>query len=68
MKNWWNRKYAVIALYGFLAAAAVVALIFAILNFPTFLSFFYDLIGILAPFIIGFAIAYLLNPGYRFFR
>lgn len=68
MKNWWNRKYAVIALYGFLAAAAVVALIFAVLNFPTFLSFFYNLLGILAPFIVGFAIAYLLNPGYRFFR
>ncbi|MBQ2676157.1 MAG: AI-2E family transporter [Clostridia bacterium] len=66
--NWFNNKYATIALYAFFAMAAVVLFIFAVLNFPWFLSLCVEFLGIIKSFIIGFVIAYLINPGYRFFR
>ncbi len=68
MKIWWNRKYTTIAVYAFLVIAASVLFVLAIANIGIFWGFLNKLLDVLQPFIIGFAIAYLLNPGYRFLR
>lgn len=48
-------------------AAAIVFFLF-LLNFKMIQGFFTNLINILSPFIIGFAIAYLLDPTLNFFE
>ncbi|OJU16383.1 MAG: hypothetical protein BGN88_04150 [Clostridiales bacterium 43-6] len=68
MKIWWNRKYSTIAVYAFLVIAASVLFVFAVVNFHVFWRFLGRLVKVLEPFIIGFVIAYLLNPGYQFIR
>ena len=50
-----------------ITAAAIVFFLF-LLNFNMIQGFFTTLVGILSPFIIGFAIAYLLNPALSFFE
>ena len=50
-----------------IAAAAIVFFLF-LLNFKMIQGFFANLVGILTPFIVGFAIAYLLNPALNFFE
>ena len=48
--------------------AAAIAFFLFLLNFNMIQGFFTTLVGILSPFIIGFAIAYLLNPTLSFFE
>ena len=50
-----------------ITASAIVFFLF-LLNFEMIRGFFTNLIGVLSPFIIGFAIAYLLNPTLSFFE
>lgn len=51
----------------FVTATAIVFFLF-LLNFNMIKGFLDDLISVLSPFIIGFAIAYLLNPTLNFFE
>ena len=51
----------------FVTATAIVFFLF-LLNFNMIKGFLDDLISVLSPFIIGFAIAYLLNPALNFFE
>ncbi len=50
-----------------ITAAAIVFFLF-LLNFKMIQGFLGNLVGILTPFIVGFAIAYLLNPTLNFFE
>ena len=59
---------AVRAFYTFLSLSAVIVLYFALLHIPEFLSFIGTILSVITPFIVGFVIAYLLNPCYSFFR
>ena len=68
MKIWWNRKYTTIAVYAFLVIAASYLLVMVIGFIPSLFSFGIRLLRVLSSFIIGFAIAYILNPGYMKFR
>src|ERR1035437_9346169 len=68
MKIEWNKKYTTIAVYTFLVIASSVLFVLALANIGVFLGFLNRLLQILEPFFIGFAIAYLLNPGYKFLR
>lgn len=68
MKNLWNKRMALRALYLFLSLSAVVVLSFLLTYIPQLWSVIKGLIGIIMPFIVGFVIAYLINPCYNFFR
>lgn len=62
-----NKKYTQIALYVFLTAAAIIVFgIFAV-NYNDLVGLLKKILGILNPFIIGFSLAYLLNPLQKFF-
>lgn len=68
MKDWWNKKLAIRAFYLFAALTATIifgVLLFKIDSIVKVLKF---ILSTLTPFLIGFAIAYLLNPAYMFFR
>ena len=56
------------AFYSFLAFSAVIVLYFALMHIPEFFSFVGTILSVVTPFIVGFVIAYLLNPCYNFFR
>ena len=68
MKQWWNKKYAIIAFYAFLVIAAAIVFKVLLASVPWFLFLIKKFISFIEPFIIGFVIAYLLNPSYTFFR
>ncbi|WP_294404594.1 AI-2E family transporter [uncultured Clostridium sp.] len=68
MKIDWNTKYTTIATYCFIVACAVIAFYLGISQMGVVLSKISGAIGILQPFIIGFAIAYILNFILRFFE
>lgn len=62
-----NKKYTVIAIYAFLVLAAVIVLIFFLLNFSFLWNKVLFILNVLSPFMYGFAIAYLCNPILNFF-
>lgn len=68
MKNLFNKNYALISLYAFLVLAAAILFNISVSGLGAVFSFIGSFIRLLTPFIIGFAIAYLLNPSYMFFR
>lgn len=61
MKINWNTKYTTIATYIFILMSSVVLFYLCISNIGDLADKINELINILQPFIIGFAIAYLLN-------
>ena len=61
MKINWNNKYATIAIYAFLVICGSILLYLGIARFTEIKSGINDFIGTLQPFIIGTALAYLLN-------
>lgn len=68
MKINWDKKYTTIAVYAFIVIC--LSLIFAniLLQIDMFTSKMGQIIGVFQPFIIGFAIAYLLNFILKFFE
>lgn len=68
MKIDWNRKYNTIAVYGFLVIAAAILFVMFLLNLGNIFSFLGNLVGLTTPFILGFSIAYVLNPVMMFFE
>ena len=61
MKIDWNRKYTTVAVYSFIVIACSIVFYLISSQVTVFSSKISDFIAILYPFIIGFAIAYLLN-------
>lgn len=62
-----NKKYTQISLYVFLTAAAIIVFgIFAV-NYNDLVGLLKKILSILNPFIIGFSLAYILNPLQKFF-
>lgn len=61
MKIDWNRKYTTVAVYSFIVIACSVVFYLISSQVKLFSNKISDFIAILYPFIIGFAIAYLLN-------
>ncbi|WP_300279321.1 AI-2E family transporter [Peptacetobacter sp.] len=61
MKIDWNRKYTTIAVYSFIVIACSTIFYLITSQVKVFSNKLGDFIAILYPFIIGFAIAYLLN-------
>lgn len=68
MKDWWNKKYAVRAFYLFAALAAVIVFGLVLSNLGVITGAVGSFVHAISSFIIGFAIAYILNPSYTFFR
>lgn len=62
MKPDFNSKYNTIAIYALLVVAASAIVIMAVFNFRAIAGVFTTLVKLSMPFIIGFAIAYILNP------
>lgn len=60
-----NDKYFTIAVYTFLVIAALIGLIFVLINFGKITTFLKGLINALMSFIYGFSIAYICNPIYK---
>lgn len=61
MKIEWNNKYTTIAVYVFLVITATILFYLGISQVSIFTDKLDSLIGILQPFIVGFAIAYIIN-------
>ena len=68
MKINWNNKYATIAMYAFLVICGSILLYLGIARFTEIKSGINDIIGTLQPFIIGTALAYLLNFILKFYE
>lgn len=68
MKGWRNKELAVKSLYLFFAFAATILFWLILSNIGSIYGWIAALISALSSFIIGFAIAYILNPSYSFFR
>ena len=68
MKLNWNNKYATIAMYAFLVICASILLYLGISQINSIKASVNDFIGTLQPFIIGGALAYLLNFILKFYE
>ena len=68
MKINWNNRYATIAMYAFLVICASILLYLGISQINLIEASISDFIGTLQPFIIGGAVAYLLNFILRFYE
>ena len=68
MKINWNNKYATIAIYAFLVICGSILLYLGISQMSAIKSSINDFMGTLQPFIIGGALAYLLNFILRFYE
>ncbi|WP_195987511.1 AI-2E family transporter [Clostridium sp. D53t1_180928_C8] len=68
MKINWNNKYATIAIYAFLVICGSILLYLGISQMSIIKSSISDFMGTLQPFIIGGALAYLLNFILRFYE
>ncbi len=66
MKVEWNKKYTTITVYTIIAAAIITMIVLFFLNIQFFGSAVAAFFTILMPFIVGFAIAYLLVRPCRF--
>lgn len=62
MKFDFNRRYNTIAAYAVLVVAISAILVVAINNYRGIWKFLAEISSLLTPFIIGFAIAYIINP------
>ncbi len=62
MKFEFNRRYTTIAIYAFLVLAGAISFNAVVTNFSTVLSGLGVAVTLIMPFIIGFCIAYLINP------
>ena len=61
MKINWNNKYTTISVYSFLVAVSIILFYLAISQVSILTDKLDKIIIILQPFIIGFAIAYIIN-------
>ncbi|MDD6770934.1 AI-2E family transporter [Inconstantimicrobium porci] len=68
MKIDWNKKYNTIAVYVFLVIAAVILFYLGLSRISDLFDKIEVVISILQPFIIGFAIAYILNFMLKFYE
>lgn len=68
MKINWNNKYATIAMYAFLVICGSILLYLGISQLSTIKASISDMIGTLQPFIIGGALAYILNFILKFYE
>lgn len=68
MKIDWNKKYNTIAVYVFLVIAAVILFYLGLSRISDLFDKIEVVISILQPFIIGFAIAYILNFILKFYE
>ncbi|NMB30819.1 MAG: AI-2E family transporter [Clostridiales bacterium] len=68
MKIEWNRKYTTIAIYSLIVIGVSILFVFTISKINLFFSILKKILGILSPFIMGFVIAYILNPIVKFFE
>lgn len=62
MKPEWNKKYTTIAIYAFLVICAGALVFLLVSSFGQVLEFLRLIWKILIPFLLGFVIAYLINP------
>lgn len=67
-KDWGIKNYWIIAFLVFVVLFASIAVYFLFLRYNGFASGWSTLVGILQPIIIGFVLAYLLNPIMKFFE
>lgn len=65
MKFEWNRKYSTIAVYSFLVFVLCTLFFAFILKIRSVTGLATEIMRLLAPFIYGFAMAYILNPVLR---
>ena len=68
MKMEWNKKYTTIAVYSFLTLSAVVFFGFFLSNLGYVTKNLGSYMGLIAPILYGFAIAYVLNPMLKFYE
>lgn len=68
MKLKFSERQTTRAIYIFLILAAAILLVFLLINFSGVCAFFNTVLGILAPFLIGIVLAYLLHFPTRFFE
>ena len=68
MKINWNNKYATIAMYAFLVICGSILLYLGISHMSEIKASISDFLGTLQPFIIGGALAYILNFILRFYE
>ena len=68
MKIDWNKKYNTIAVYAFIVICASIVFYLAISQMGSLMSKIGNVISILKPFILGFAMAYILNFVLKFYE
>lgn len=68
MKINWNTKYNTISVYAFIVVCAIIAFYLSISQMSALMSKISHIIVILKPFIMGFAIAYILDFVLRFYE
>ena len=68
MKINWNTKYNTISVYAFIVVCAIIVFYLSISQMSTLMNKISHIIVILKPFIMGFAIAYLLDFVLRFYE
>lgn len=68
MKEKLSNKYVMFGITLFLVFASLIVLFFLIYKWPYIFAFLKTLLKILAPFIYGFAISYIMNPVIVFFQ
>lgn len=68
MKINWNMKYNTISVYAFIVVCAIIVFYLSISQMSTLMNKISHIIVILKPFIMGFAIAYLLDFVLRFYE
>ena len=68
MKINWNTKYNTISVYAFIVVCAIIAFYLSISQMSALMNKISHVIVILKPFIMGFAIAYILDFVLRFYE
>ena len=68
MKIDWNKKYNTISVYAFIVICASIVFYLAISQMGSLMSKIENVISILKPFILGFAMAYILNFVLKFYE
>ena len=68
MKFEWNKKYTTISIYVLIVATIGVIIFQTIDNLPYIYDLLGKFIGIISPFLLGLAFAYILYPVLRFFE
>ncbi len=68
MKKPWNHDYNTKAVYAILVGCVLIAFIFLMMNLSGVFSAMGTFLGIISPFLWGFAIAYILSSPLKFFE